>query len=352
MSTVLIIGAGDLGERIAGGLAASRRVRRLVLASRSGAGEAAVTLASSYDCLVEAVACDARNPGDVAGLLTRTRPDLVLQCASLRSPWALAGRDDAAARAVAAAGFGLRLPYQLPVLLAVMRAVREVGYTGPVANLSLPDVTGPVAARVGLAPTVGLGNATMIVLRVRAALRAAAPEAELPLVRVIAQHSQLQPVMQAQEPADPAARARVYVGEEGRRDDGLGYQAPPLPLSVRHNQVTAASALPVLQALLPGAAPLRWSAPAPAGLPGGYPVRIAEGSVALDLPPGVSRDEAIAFNQERGRGDGVERIDPDGTVHFTAACQKAVAGIDPGLAEPLPLSDLQARADRLDAALA
>ena len=357
MSTVLIIGAGDLGERIAAGLAASGRVRRLVLASRSGPAAAAVTVASSHDCLAEPVALDARRQEDVVALLARTRPDLVLQCASGRSPWALAGRDDAAARAVTAAGYGLRLPYQLPVLLAVMRAVREAGYTGPVANLSLPDLTGPVLARLGLAPTAGLGNVAMMLLRVRAALRAADPDfhsfhSELPLVRVIGQHSQLQPVMQAREPADPAARARVYVGEEGRRDDGLAYQAPPLALGIRHNQVTAASALPVLLALLPGAAPLRWSTPAPGGLPGGYPVRIGDGSVALDLPPGVTREEAIAFNEEHGRGDGVERIGPDGTVHFTAACRDAVAAVDPGLAEPLAIGDAGARAARLDAALA
>ena len=41
VSTVLIIGAGDLGERFAAGLAAAGQVDRLVLVSRSGAAEAA-----------------------------------------------------------------------------------------------------------------------------------------------------------------------------------------------------------------------------------------------------------------------------------------------------------------------
>jgi hypothetical protein len=353
-STALIIGIGDLGERLAAGLASTGRVRRLVLASRSAAAvtAAAVTVASAYDCLAEPVTCDATRPENVAALLTRTRPDLVVQCAAGRGPWALAGRDDAAARAVAAAGLALRLPYQLPVLLAVMRAVRDTGYAGPVANVSLPDVTGPILARLGLAPTIGLGNVSMMLLRVRAALRAAEPDGELPLVRVIGHHSQLPGVMQAQEPADPGARCRVYVGEDGRQDDGLGYQAPALAPSIRYNQVTAAAAVPVLQALLPESAPLRWSVPAPAGLPGGYPARIAGGSVSLDLPPGTGRDEAIAFNEQMAHADGVERIDEDGTVYFTAACQDAVASLDPHLAAPLPVSDLQSRAARLDAALA
>ncbi len=352
MNTVLIIGVGDLGERFAAGLAAGGQVRRLVLASRTGAAEPAAMLASAHDVYVEPVACDATRPEDVASLLARTAPDLIVQSAAGRSPWALAERDDAAARAVAAAGFALRLPYQLPVPLAVMQAVRDTGYAGPVANVSLPDVTGPILARLGLAPTIGLGNVGMILLRVRAALRAAEPEAELPLVRVLAQHSQLNAVMQARGPVEPAARARVWLGEQGRRADDLAYQAPSLAPSLRHNYVTAAAALPVLRALLPGAEPLRWSTPAPGGLLGGYPVRIDGGSIELDLPPGLTRTEAVAFNEEMTRTDGVERVDHGGTVYFTAACREAVAAVDPGLADPLPVSDLGARAARLDAALA
>jgi len=352
VSTVLIIGAGELGERFAAGLAAAGVVRRLVLVSRTGAAEAAAMVAIAHDVVAEPVACDAGCPGDVAALLTRVAPDLVIQSAAGRGPWALAGRDDEAARAVRAAGFALRLPYQLPVPLAVMRAVRDTGYPGPVANVSLPDVTGPVLARLGLAPAVGLGNVGMILLRARAAIRAPAPDAELPLVRVLAHHAQLSAAMQAREPAGRAARARVWVGEPGRPADSLAYQAPPLAHGLRYNYVTAAAALPVLRALLPGAAPLRWSTPSPGGLPGGYPVRIGGGSVSLDLPPGVTRAEAVAFNERMAHGDGVERIDDDGTVYFTAACREAVAALDPGLAEPLPVSDLEARAARLDAALA
>jgi len=60
-------------------------------------------------------------------------------------------------------------------------------------------------------------------------------------------------------------------------------QAAPLEPSVRTNRVTAASALPVLHALLPGSDPLRWSTPSSAGLPGGYPVRIEGGAVKIDV---------------------------------------------------------------------
>lgn len=354
MSTVVVIGVGDMGERLSAGLAAGGRVRRLVLAGRSQGTVAAVaaSIASASDCRVEPVQVDAVRLDDVAKLLARTRPDLVVQCAALRGPWALAGRQDAAARGVVAAGLALRLPYQLPAVLAVMRAAQAAGYSGPVANLSFPDVTGPILRCLGLAPTLGLGNAGMILRRVRAALRAAQPDADLPLVRVVGQHAQVFDVMQARQPASPNECCRVYLGEDGRRDDALAYRAPALAPGVRHNPVAAAAALPVLEALLPGGAPLRWSTPAPHGLPGGYPVRIANGLVTLDLPAGVSLEESVAFNERMGRGDGVERIDEDGTVHFTAACREAVADFAPDLANPLPVSEMQARAVRLDAVLA
>jgi len=351
VSTVLIIGAGDLGERFAAGLAAAGQVDRLVLVSRSGAAEAAATIASSHEAFVESVACDARDPSEVAKLLFKTDPDLVVLSASGRGPWAPPGQDEEAARAVSAAGFALRLPYNLPVPLAVMQAATDAGYEGPVANGSFPDVTGPVLARLGLAPTVGLGNAAMILLRARAALRAANPGAQLPLLRVLAHHSQLSNVMQSRLPDDPATRARVYVGEDGILDDTVAYQAPPLTPSVRYNYVTAASSIPVLHALLPGAAPLVWSTPSPHGLPGGYPVRIAQAEVTLDLPPGVTEEQAVRFNQQQSQADGVEKIDDDGTVHFTEAARAAVAPVDPALAEPLEIGDLEARAARLDAAL-
>ncbi|SDC96700.1 saccharopine dehydrogenase NADP-binding domain-containing protein [Glycomyces harbinensis] len=354
MSTALIIGMGDMGERIAAGLAASGAVRRLVVASRSAANVRAVAgiVASATDCLVEPTQLDATRVEDVAALLERVKPDLVVQCGSLRSPWALDGRKDPAAEAVEAAGLGIRLPYQLPIIVNVMRAARETGFAGPVANLSHPDVTGPVLERMGLAPMLGLGNAGMMLRRARAALRRESPDTEPPLVRVVGHHSQLDAVMTSDPPADPAERCRVYLGEEGRRDDGAAYRAPAIEPGMQNNFVTAAATVPVLEALLPEGPDLRWSVPAPGGLPGGYPVRISGGSIALDLPPGESLEDAIAFNERMARADGIERIDPDGTVHFTEAAREAVAGVAPDLAEPLAVGDIEGRADLLDEVLA
>jgi hypothetical protein len=66
--------------------------------------------------------------------------------------------------------------------------------------------------------------------------------------------------------------------------------------------------------------------------------------VALDLPPDVTLPEAVAQNQRAGHQDGIETIEADGTVVFTEAARAAVADLDPRLAEPLRLDDLEARA--------
>jgi hypothetical protein len=352
-SRVLVIGVGDMGERFAAGLAASGRVGEVVLAGRpeDAVVEKATTLASAYPCRARAIEMDGRDQAEVEALLARERPDLVVQAASLQSPWALGGRDDAAARAFAAAGLAVRLPFQLPVLLSVMRAVRATGLEAPVANVSLPDITHPILARVGLAPTVGLGNVGMQALRVQAALRLRDPDAPLPLVRVVGHHAHVYGVMQATPPAEPSDRPRVYLGEEGTRDDALAYAAPALRPGIRYNVVTAAAALPVLLGLLPGAEPVRWSTPAPLGLPGGWPVRIAGGQVGLDLPDGADRDEVVAFHERSGRGDGLSHVDDDGTAHFTDDARAALADVAPDLAEPLRLADVDARAARMLALL-
>ena len=106
------------------------------------------------------------------------------------------------------------------------------------------------------------------------------------------------------------------------RDDDLAYQGVPLsrlhiPSSLSYNDITAAATFPVIRALLPGAKPTRYSAPAPHGLPGGYPVRFDSGKVELDLPPGADLDELIEFHWTLACGDGIDHIEDDGTVVFT-----------------------------------
>lgn len=348
---VVLIGLGDLGLRLASRLVDAPEVDELVLAGRREPEGSAVAglLAACGTARVRFVRLDASRAGTVERMLRRERPALVVQCASVLSPWCLQGRGDVPARALAAAGFALQLPAHLAILVPVAEAVASIGLTGPLVNCSYPDLAHPILATRGLAPAVGIGNAGMIRARVVSTLRALGrlEEPGTQPVRVLAHHAHVTPVVLSQEPTDPEDRPRIYLGEEGSRADSLAFAGPPLVSDRRLNSLPAASGLPLIRALLDPEATLRTSAPGPRGLPGGYPVRVAAGRVELDLPPGVDAGEAVAFQWRSARRDGVEKVEPDGTVVFTEEACEAVARHDPRLAEPLAPTALTARLDRL-----
>lgn len=354
---VLLIGLGDLGRRLAERLAACPDVGEIVLASRcSPENQGFARLLDSCGCAaVRFVELDAAHPDAVAQVITRARPDLVLHCACLLSPWHLDRRRDAVAATLSRAGFAVQLPAQLPLLMNVLAGVRAAGFAGPVVNCSYPDVTHPVLAGHGPVPTLGVGNAGMIEARVRAVARRERPEDGsedgVRLVRVLAHHAHVGPAMRGDASATGGCRPRVYVGEQGEQADDLAFAGPILSADSELNLLTAAVAVPVLRALLPGGAALRTSAPGPFGLPGGYPVTVTPGRVELDLPPGMDLDEAVAFQREAARLDGVDRIAEDGTVWFTTAVQQAVRHLDSALGEPMHPAETAARFTRLAAVL-
>ncbi|MEM7223720.1 MAG: hypothetical protein AAF495_12115 [Pseudomonadota bacterium] len=344
---VLLLGGGDVGLRMADGLLRLGGVAELTVADRPGspAGAQVAMLACCHEAKVgfqEVDGCDALA---LEALLLKARPDLIIQAASLISPWSIIGRDHPTARALAAAGIALQLPAQLPIVTNLMTVVRELGLSVPVANISMPDGIHPILATRGLAPTIGLGNVSILQLRIQAALKARGDER--PLVRVVGHHHHVYGAMTAKAPADPELFARVYLGEDGAREDELAYAGQAFAPGPIYNVITAAAALPVLSALLPGAPPRRLSAPAPQGLPGGYPVSIDRGQVTLDLPENAKLQDAVAFNRRIGKLDGIEEIAADGAVAFTEAARDAVGDLDPGLAAPLDPWNLTARTNRL-----
>lgn len=344
---VLFVGAGDVGLKMANGLLARGGVGQLIMADANpAAGPRVAMLGNCHGVRVAFEQVDGRDKRALAALIRGAAPDLVVQCASLISPWSIIGNPHPVAQKLSAAGIAVQLPAQLPILMNVMEVVADLGQPAPVANITMPDILHPVLAARGLAPLIGLGNVSMHHLRVRHRLVERNDFTDTDLVRVLGHHCQVYDVMKAAAP-NGADKVMVFLGERGERHDHLAYEGTVFPAGVIYNELTAASALPVLSALLPGAAPLRFSAPAPLGLPGGYPVAIHDGSVGLDLPPDLGREDAIAWNALQGRRDGVERIEADGSVVFTEAVRAIVADIDPLLAEPVEPSRLDERTRHL-----
>lgn len=81
------------------------------------------------------------------------------------------------------------------------------------------------------------------------------------------------------------------------------------------------------------------SVPGPHGLPGGYPVRLHEGTLQLVLPRGLSLEDAIKINRQLGRGDGVDVH--NGMVRFTEHARAALGQHAPDLVDGFPVTALQ-----------
>ncbi len=148
---VLIIGAGNVGLKIADGLARSGKVDRLILSGlcQGGGPVSAGVLESCYDCKVKFVEVDGTQQTEVERLLRAEKPDLVMQSASLLSPWAMYGREDPKAKALSATGLGLQLPAQIGLpgrsdcaqhRLQYHHRRCSAGFVGPPARSGCPSV--------------------------------------------------------------------------------------------------------------------------------------------------------------------------------------------------------------------
>ncbi|MDP9345003.1 MAG: hypothetical protein M3P44_04660 [Actinomycetota bacterium] len=326
-ATVLVVGVGDLGSRILDALARCSVVERLVAggrdAERVGAQAAQAALIAQLTGgprRVEAVRIDLHDLDATARTLAGLAPDVIVTAATEYSWWRPAR---------ATLPYAAWLPLQLPLVRMLMQA-RESGAPGArVVSLPFPDATGPILAAEGLAPTVGAGN----VAEVAAKLGLLAGDGAD--VRLVMHHAAERLALSAfgsvagggAEPGEPPWAARVSVAGAPLAADRVGelfHARYQLPDGRATHALTAASTVAVVAGLLSDV-PIRAHAPAPGGLPGGYPVRLSRAGVELDLPEGWTRDEAIAVNAEAGRWDGIAQITPDGTVHLTDAAARALS---------------------------
>jgi hypothetical protein len=332
--SVAIVGFGDLAKRIATALASSpRKLGEIALLGRRvEEGNTWAALLSACGTPTRFICVDAVNAEALRPIFAEQSFDLIVQCASLASPWAISDRADKLSETIKAAGFGLQISAQLPILLSVMEAWKLSGCGCPVVNCSYPDVTHPVLARLGLAPTVGVGNVGMILGLVKDALRA---DQVLNQIRIFAHHSQVGSVFTGKLDSAQPTHPRVFQGEHELALDQWSQKLKSTNLTKLLNVVTAAHAVAVIFAMLPDGDPLKTAAPGPLGLPGAWPIIIEKGAIHLDLPKAITREEGILFNQKAAIEDGIENVGEDGTIYFTELARSMVAPLSMEIAEPL-----------------
>ncbi|MFC4503563.1 MULTISPECIES: hypothetical protein [Streptomyces] len=322
MARLLILGTGSLATATCCALAdlSHAGLRVTVAGRRHTAVTELVYLAGARAAVagtgVTFTAAQAATDGEaLCELIRAERPDLVLVCASMHSPWERERTPSAWTDLIAQAGFGLTLPFQADLAVRAATAVAAAGRSTRLVNACFPDAVNPLLNALHLPVLCGIGNAGLVASSLTHALGAVDPQR----LQVLAHHVHLS------RPRSADDEARAWLDGTPVPDVTQHLAAQRATGRERLNLVTGRTAARLAAALLYGA---DWdtSLPGPWGLPGGYPVRIRGGTLQLALPPGLTQEAAVAWNRQVGTAEGVDIA--DGTVRFTGRLSAALHALN------------------------
>ena len=356
MTTVLVSGVGALGGWALEFLARTPGVDRIVTVKRSAwQGPSWTTIAMLGSAIeghtkqFEHRQVDLADEVEMARLLAEVRPDAIVHSATVQSPRILSGaavHPDRRAQ-LRAATFGMWLPWHLWPAAQLTRAVELSGIDTHVVNASFPDVVNvAIWKRFGHGPSAGAGNLEVCAARVLRCVMATTgrPAAEID-VSLVGSHALL-----TRGTVVPHHFRLTIDGTDATDQVDLTAALSSWPEVINWhgdvpNSLYAGSAVKNALALV-GAGPLETHVSAPMGLPGGYPAIVGSGRIELRLPPDLGEAEAVAINDRAARFDGIERIEDDGTVVYTAESCAAMENLG-YRCEAVAFDDLARRCDEL-----
>ena len=327
---ILLIGLGDLGGHVLEMLVRVPGRRRIITADVNQEwGYRKTNLAAfgaaqlGYYPEIEFTKLDLFNVDQTAETILAHRPDFIYSTATLQSWWVIDTLPPRVFEDLDQARIGPWIPMHLTLVHKLMQAVKQTGLDVRVINSSVPDVVNHVLGKVGLAPTIGIGNVANIVPPLRSSI-AHQLDAAVEDVRVfcvghhfVSHHIPrfghsggapyyLKALLKGRD-ATPELDMEVVLGDLPRRFRRPGGRSG--------HSLTASSALAVILAMANDTGGFT-HAPGPNGLPGGYPVTVNADGGEVTLPQDIDLDEAIRINEKGAWFDGIERIDDDGTIHF------------------------------------
>lgn len=327
---VLFIGLGNLGSQVFDMFllrSAERHTflvagkNQIYLRERTGlAAYAAVQLGLYPD--VQVIPMDVLNVDQTAQTLSLLKPDIIF-CALTLQPWLLTIKKlpQPVFEALYEATTGPWLPLTLTPVYRLMQAVAQSEIDTKVMNGSFPDTINAVLAKVGLAPTVGIGNLANAVppLRQSVALDLSVLVEQVELL-LFGHHGLLHKILHDGDAGSIPFHLTVYInGEDHTHLINMKTVFARLPTTIQREYtqiLTAGSATSVFEAITDNTGRIV-HAPGPNGLVGAYPIRIEpEGTVEIVLPKNLTLEDAIRINEAGQKFDGIERIGEDGTVYF------------------------------------
>ena len=284
---------------------------------------------------ITCVELDLWNIEKTAETLAHVKPDIIFHAASLMSWWVPSKLPAEIAQELAQACSGWRLPMHLTLLKRLMEAIEMTGLNPRVINAAYPDATNTVLRNAGFkGPEVGIGNVGNVVPGIRRAVAHLLGEDITDVdVRLVAQHHfSFKIPSRGTAEGLPYHMTTLLRGIDVTHQLDLGTLFGLLPVRFKRTRGipaqinTASSAMSIITELAESTGKVV-HAPGPNGIVGGYPVQIDEHGTHIVLPDNLTLDEAIAINEAGQRLDGIERIDQNGTVHFTESHMEIVKRI-------------------------
>ncbi|MGO4677604.1 hypothetical protein AB4Z40_32410 [Bosea sp. 2YAB26] len=338
---ILISGTGGFAARIAFDIAATAdeaveviiagRNRERLNWLRTAANARAALFGKKARFRTHAI--DLLAPDASDALLAATDPRIVVQAASIQTSQVIAQSGNAWTQLVAEGGLSATAVFQALISARVAAAITARGKPVTLVNCSFPDVVNGIIVALGHAVACGMGNVA-ILSNVFGGSAATPPGVDL---KVLAHYQNL--AAWRRRPEERGGRApRVWLdGAEvadvyGRFAD---IQLTPEPVI----EISGASGVPMVLAMAAGR-PWRGHVPGPNGLPGGYPVRLSDGALELDLPSAVAKAEAIAWNASFEEENGLV-VSPQGHVSFTGILGDRLADHVPALRKGFPVRELE-----------
>ena len=329
MEKVLMVGTGDVGTHILEFLARDPRPIHLIVGDiNEERGQKlvnnAIFGATHFDLhpKFEFRKIDLTNAEQISELIKKEKPSVCINSTVLHT-WHLIRQlpEDIYAR-LSSATLGAWLPCQLALAYNFAKAIKMSDIKTHFINTSLSCLTNPVLGKVGMAPTIGIGNIDMIepAVRTLVARELDVPRSNLRLYMVCHHQHWVYPREAGYKPGAPYFMKITLNGKDITSQfdtDKLMYDAvKAYPPGLEFTKVSASSTIKNLMALLFDTG-MYCHSPGPNGLPGGYPVRLSAKGAEVILPDELTLEEAVKMNEESGRLDGIERIEEDGTVVFT-----------------------------------
>jgi hypothetical protein len=338
---ILISGTGGFAARIAFDIAATAdepveiviagRNRERLNWLRTAANARAALFGRKARFRTHAVDLLAPNASDE--MLAATAPRIVVQAASIQTSQVIAQSGNGWTQLVAEGGLSATAVFQALLSSRVAAAITRSGKPVTLVNCGFPDVVNGMIRAMGHDVACGMGNVA-ILSNVFAGSAATPPGAE---VKVLAHYQNL--AAWRRRPEERGGRApRVWLDGAEVEDVYARFadiQLTPEPVI----EISGASGVPMLLAMAAGRP---WSGHVPGlnGLPGGYPVKLRNGALELDLPAPVSPDEAIGWNASFEQANGLT-VTSDGQVAFTGILGGRIAGHIPELRDGFEVRELE-----------